>query len=136
MAKKILFALVIVAFFAVPAYAGECPVCKFADSDAYTEKVPGMLLRGAANIGLGWYEIVEHAIERTESEKPIVGTFVGLLEGALWAVDRTARGVIDVAGALVPGFHGAPPDWPCPVHGGSPYAPSAAASPGTDTSVK
>ncbi len=140
MAKRMLFALGIVALFAVPALAGECPVCKYADSDDYPVKVPGMLLRGAANIGLSWYEIFDHAIERTKDNTPIVGTFIGLFEGAYYAIDRAVRGVIDVGGALIPGYHGAPPaDWPCPLHSGGPGAPplaAASASPGTDTSVK
>ena len=139
MAKKILCSLVMMALLALPAFAGECPVCKYADSTDYPVKVPGMILRGAANIGLGWYEIVDHAIDRTKNNTPIVGTLIGIGEGTLYAINRMGRGAIDVLGALVPGFNGVPPaGWACPVHGGGPSAPpmAATASPGTDTSVK
>lgn len=91
-ALQVLVVLVVTLLATGSFAATECPVCKMAESDSYSNKAAGQLLRGGANIGLSWVELVNQPVKEVQSNgftsipigigKGIGHTCLRILEGA------------------------------------------------------
>lgn len=108
MKKMTTILVVLVMIFAAPAFAAT--LTSHVDSEHYIEKAPSMLFRGVGNMLLAPVELVYHTADEAIHGKPVLGLFEGMFVGLKQGLDHGFRGLLDVGGALVPGYHGAPPE--------------------------
>lgn len=94
--KRILQTVVAVGVLSLAAAsfaASSCPVCAGAASDQYVKKTGSQLVRGVANTGLGWTELVNQPMKEMKNG----GNFArGMVKGVGYTVMRTARGVGEI----------------------------------------
>lgn len=60
------------------------------------------LARGAANLGFGWFEIVNEMGNEADRRGPLIGIPAGLVRGSVFGIGRTLAGVYEVVTFLLP----------------------------------
>lgn len=75
--------------------ATQCPICKMAESDSYPNKATGQLLRGGANIGMGWVELVNQPVKEVRAHGP-ASVVVGVGKGIGHTCLRMVQGIGEV----------------------------------------
>lgn len=77
-----------------PSWAETISLCDAASSDDYLTKTSGRFLRGAANIGFCWLEMIHQPA--LEAKKDDANLFVGLAKGVGHSLLRVVKGIGDV----------------------------------------
>lgn len=76
--------------------ATECPVCNMAETDSYPNKAVGQLLRGGANVGLSWVELVNQPVKEVRANGP-----AHLLIGMGKGLGQTCLRILEGAGEII-----------------------------------
>lgn len=114
MARKIcLLALLIVLFASVKSWAFFAAMDKKigdeVNSQDYSRKTGGMLLRGATGIAGSPYELFYHGFDCSMEGTPWgLGFWKGIGIGLYWTGDKLCRSAWDVLSAPWPGYRGEP----------------------------
>lgn len=97
--KKTVALMVVLLLAAGPAFAA-CAICNGVASDNIAKHAGCKFLRGLANTGLGWTELIVTPVSEAKAgNDPVVGLFKGIGNTLL----RTGNGVVEVLTFPIPG---------------------------------
>ena len=107
MKKAIAFAVVLLVAFAPISFAAD-PVCNMAASSSYAAAASGKLLRGVANTGFGWVELIRQPTINSNK-------WEGVSKGVFYTGQRTVYGVVEAVTFLLPSYKTPQSDPACPL---------------------
>src|SRR3989338_5175085 len=93
---------VIAGWQTTPSRAETISLCDAASSDDYLTKTSGRFLRGAANIGFCWLEMIHQPALEAKKEVEEANLFVGLGKGVGHSLFRVVKGIGDVVTCASP----------------------------------
>ena len=82
-----------------------CPIQRWATSDYYPVKTGGQFLRGLINAATCWLELPRSIFIDSRDGAPVVGTFLGVADGAAYTILRAGGGIIDIVTAIIPNYN-------------------------------